>query len=126
VDTHSLSGSESDGSEDGVLPARSTSTRELERTPLERYAFLFRHDSSSSVSDLHELHPLPSQIPFLLNVYSENVNCFLQAVHMPTVTKMVRSMRSDAARPMPNNEALMFAIYYAAIISMEEEDVSLT
>jgi hypothetical protein len=48
-----------------------------------------------------------------------------RAVHVPTVTKMVRNLRgSDMTSLMPSNEALMFSIYYAAITSMEEEDVS--
>jgi hypothetical protein len=47
-----------------------------------------------------------------------------QIVHMPTVTKMVRNLRGNpTARLTPSNEALMFSIYYAAITSMEEEDV---
>jgi len=44
---------------------------------------------------------------------------------MPTITKLVRHLRaSDMTSLSPANEALMFSIYYAAITSMEEEDVS--
>lgn len=49
----------------------------------------------------------------------------IQIVHIPTVTKMVRELRgSDMTRLTPVNEALLFSIYYAAITSMEEDDVS--
>lgn len=125
IDTRSLEGDESDSSEDEASSGKSPSTQELERTPSERHAFLFRHNLSPSNHDLREFHPLPSQIPFLLNVYSENVNLFIQIVHMPTIKRMVRDLRgSDTTRLAPANEALMFSIYYAAITSMEEDDVS--
>lgn len=125
IDTRSLEGDESDSSEDEASSGKSPSTQELERTPSERHAFLFRHNLSPSNHDLREFHPLPSQIPFLLDVYSENVNLFIQIVHMPTIKRMVRDLRgSDTTRLAPANEALMFSIYYAAITSMEEDDVS--
>ena len=125
MDTRGLAGDESDSSEDEASPAKTSSTYELERTPSERHAFLFGHNLSSSGPDLRDFHPLPSQVPFLLDMFSENVNFFVQIVHIPTVTKMVRDMRgSGMARLTPANEALMFSIYYAAITSMEEDDVS--
>jgi hypothetical protein len=125
MDARDMAGDESDSSEDEESPGKSPSTQELERTPSDRHAFLFRHNLSPSAHDLREFHPLPSQIPFLLDVFSENVNFIMQVVHMPTVTKMVRDLRSsDMTRLTPANEALMFSIYYAAITSMEEDDVS--
>jgi hypothetical protein len=125
MDTRGLAGDESDSSEDEASSGKTPSTQELERTPSERHAFLFRHNLSPSAPNLREFHPLPSQIPFLLDVFSENVNFFIQIVHIPTVTKMVRDLRgSGMTRLTPANEALMFSIYYAAITSMEEDDVS--
>ena len=125
MDTRGLAGDESDSSEDDASSAKTRSTLELERTPSERHGFLFRHNLSSSTSNLSEFHPLPSQIPFLLDVFSENVNLFIQIVHIPTINKTVRESRgSGMMRFTPCNEALMFSIYYAAITSMEEEDVS--
>ena len=125
MDTRGLAGDGSDSSEDDASSGKTPSTQELERTPSERHAFLFGHNPSLSASDLSAFHPLPSQIPFLLDVFSENVNFFSQIVHIPTVTKMVRESRSNGMmRLTPANEALMFSIYYAAITSMEEDDVS--
>lgn len=101
------------------------STQELERTPAERHGFLFGHNLSPFSPTLTDLHPLPSQIPFLLDVFSENVNIIFQIVHIPTIKNMVRDWRGREMKGLtPANEALMFAIYYAAITSMEEEDVS--
>ena len=124
MDTQNLAGDESDNSEDEESPGKSPSTQELDRVPSERHAFLFRHNLSPSAPDLREFHPLPSQIPFLLDVFSENVNFFAKIVHMPTVTKMVRNLRGSDTNLTPPNEALLFSIYYAAITSMDEDDVS--
>ena len=125
MDTLGLAGAESDDSlEDEASPGK-PSTQELERTPWQRQAFLFGRSLSPSFPDLREFHPLPSQIPFLLDVFSENVNSMIRIIHIPTVTKMVRDLRgSDMTRLTPANEALMFSIYYATITSMEEDDVS--
>jgi hypothetical protein len=125
MDAHRLPEGESDSSDDEDSPGRTPSTQELERTPADRHAFLFRHNLNVSSTDSHDFQPLPSQIPFLLDVFSENVNLFIGVVHMPTITKMIRDVRGrDAAGLTPANEALMFSIYYAAITSMEEDDVS--
>lgn len=125
MDSSRLGGGDPDTSEDETPSGRSPSTQELDRTPSERHAFLFRHNLSPSSPDLREYHPLPSQIPFLLDVFSENVNSVMRFVHVPTVTKMARDLRgSDMTSLTPANEALMFSIYYAAITSMEEDDVS--
>ncbi|KAJ8103394.1 fungal-specific transcription factor domain-containing protein [Lipomyces tetrasporus] len=123
MDTCGLAGDDFDTSEDEVRAGKTTSTQELERTPSERHALLFRHNLSPSAPGPREFHPLPSQIPFLLDVFSENVNFALQIVHMPTVTRMVRDLRGDMTSLTPANEALMLSIYYAAITSMEEDDI---
>jgi hypothetical protein len=48
-----------------------------------------------------------------------------RVVHVPTVTKMIRDLRGrDMTSLTPANETLMFSIYYAAVTSMEEDDVS--
>ena len=124
MDTRDLEGDDSDSSDDETASAKTLSTQEHARSPSERHAFLFRHNLSLSAPDLNEFHPLPSQIPFLLDVFSENVNFVVRCVHMPSVTKMIRNSRGNGMRLTPANEALMFSIYYAAIISMEDEDVS--
>ena len=125
MDCYGFGAGDSDTSEEEASPGKSSSTQELERTPSERHAFLFRHNLSPSAPDIREFHPLPSQIPFLLDIFSENVNYVVPIVHIPTVTKMVRDLRgSDMTSLTAANEALMFSIYYAAITSMEEDDVS--
>lgn len=125
MDTRRLASDESDSSDDEASSGKSPFHEGIERTTTERHAFLFGHNLSHPTHDLSEFHPLPSQIPFLLDVFAENVNIIIQIVHIPTVTKMVRDLRgSDMTRLTPANEALMFSIYYAAIISMEENEVN--
>ncbi|KAE9973485.1 hypothetical protein EG327_009082 [Venturia inaequalis] len=112
-----------ESSEEEASAERSPPTLELERTPMERHAFLFRHNLTQSEPDNRQFHPLPSQTPFLLEVYAENVNFIIQIVHLHTLKSMIREFRGDMTRLTPANEALMFSIYYAAITSMEEDDV---
>ena len=126
MDTQELASGEYDTSDDEDSPGKTPSTQELGRTPSERHAFLFGHNLGNS-PDLREFRPLPSQIPFLLNIFSENVNFFSQIAHMPTVTNMIRGTGgTHTAGLTPANEALMFSIYYAAVTSMEDDDVSVS
>ena len=126
IDAEGLADGEYDSSEDEDSARNTPSTQELQRPPAARHAFLFRHNLSSPEPDLREFQPLPSQVPFLLDVFAENVNLVVQLVHMPSVHSMMRDLRgSDQSALTPANEALMFAIYYAAVTSMEEEDVGL-
>ncbi|EKV04756.1 hypothetical protein PDIG_87480 [Penicillium digitatum PHI26] len=123
ADARGLPLGESDASDDEAPSEMTPSTQELDRTPAERHGFLFGHNLSPFSPNLTDLHPLPSQIPFLLEVFSENVNLIFQIVHLPTIKNMVRDWRGREMKGLtPANEALMFAIYYAAITSMEEED----
>ncbi|KEF61979.1 uncharacterized protein A1O9_03551 [Exophiala aquamarina CBS 119918] len=119
-----LAGGDSDSSDGEEPPALSHPTRELARTPWERNAFLFRHNLDPSTHDLREFHPLPSQVPFIIDNFAENVNFMLQIVHVPTVRKIVRELNNaDLTSLTPANEALMFSIYYATVTAMEEDDV---
>ncbi|KAK7911480.1 fungal-specific transcription factor domain-containing protein [Apiospora marii] len=115
---------EESSSEDEMSPENSQSTDELQRTPSDRNAFIFGHNIGASPYSSSDLHPLPSQVSYLLDIYANNVNYMAQAVHMPTVVKLSREMRSKGTASLtPSNEALLFAVYYAAITSMEEDDV---
>lgn len=125
LDVHDLAGEASDESEDNVAPEQGQAALEAERTPLDRHAFLFRHNMTLSDVEIRQLRPLPSQIPFLLDVFSENINIWLRNVHMPTIQKMARDMREGRLSKLtPSNDALMCAIYYTAVVSLEDDDVS--
>lgn len=124
MDVEGLAGEEGESSGEEESPSKTPSTQELDRTPSERHAFLFRHNITSPDQNLREFHPLPSQVPYLLNVFSENVNIMIRIVHIPTINKMLRDLRDGSLPALtPPKEALMFAIYYAAVTSMEDEDI---
>ncbi|KAJ5918340.1 hypothetical protein N7454_010715 [Penicillium verhagenii] len=124
TETGNIASREYESSDDDIS-SKTPSTQELGRTPSDRHAFIFRHNLNTSTPDIREFHPLPSQIPFLLNVFSENVNAIAQIVHMPSTSKMISELRGDMSKLTPSNEALMFSIYYGAVTSMEEEDIML-
>ena len=125
TDTRSLTAEECGSSADEASQGALSSTYEQERAPSELHSFLFGHNLNPLVTDLKEFQPLPAQCPFLLDVFSENVNIFTRAVHIPSVMKMVRYSRGGGMTDLrPSHEALLFSIYYAAIVSMEEDDVS--
>lgn len=112
-------------SDEDEVPEKTVSTLEHERTSSERHGFLFQHNLSFADSDLSNMRPLPSQIPFLLNVYSENIHVFMRIVDISIITKMIRDLRGNNDNKLtPANEALMFSIYYATVTSMEEDEVS--
>ena len=47
----------------------------------------------------------------------------LKVVHVPTMTKTIKELRKNMDNITPSLEALMFSIYYAAIISLDEDEV---
>ncbi|KAF4344017.1 binuclear zinc cluster transcription factor [Fusarium beomiforme] len=114
---------EEESSEDEDFPESTPSTQELYREPSERHAFLFRHSQTSASPDEQDFSPLPSQIPFLLDVFDDNVNLIMHILHMPSIRKMVRPSPGTAAKVSLKHQALLFSIYYAAITSMEDDDV---
>ncbi|KYK58478.1 hypothetical protein DCS_05494 [Drechmeria coniospora] len=132
MDTEGIAGGDYDSSDDDddddddvPVETPSTSTRERDRTPSDRHAFVFGHNLTSPPPDSSQFHPLPSQIPFLLQVFSENVNSCARVVHVPTVHRMIRDLRSgDLTSLTPAEDSLLFAMYYAAVASMEEDDVA--
>lgn len=124
MDAQELAGGDSDTSDEEESLGQTPSTQELDRPPVERHAFFFKHGLGTSL-DLRQYRPLPSQIPFLLDIFSENVNCVMRVVHMPNIMKLIRELRgTDMSALSPANEALLFSIYYSAVTSMQDEDVS--
>jgi hypothetical protein len=71
-----------------------------------------------------DIHPLPSQILFLWQIYLDNVNPFIKILHVPTMTKVIREIRGSYNSLGPSMQALVLAISLAAIMSLENEEVS--
>ncbi|OTB02666.1 hypothetical protein M426DRAFT_61704, partial [Hypoxylon sp. CI-4A] len=117
TETEMLSDEESEGSDDDTTPAITNPYS----NPIDHHGFVLGYSSSNV--DLRKLHPLPSQIPFIWEVYQQNVDPLVKILHVPSMGKIIRELRSNMDDISPGMEALMFAIYYAAITSMEEQEV---
>jgi hypothetical protein len=78
---------------------------------------------SSSEVDLKALHPLPSQIPFYWQTFLENVQPLVKILHTPTMNKVIKEVQNNLDSLSKSTEALMFAIYFATITSMNANEV---
>jgi hypothetical protein len=64
--------------------------------------------------------PLPESVA-LLQIFAENVVPMVRIFHMPTTTRMYWDAIARLESIDKNTEALLFAIYYSAVISMDPE-----
>ncbi|KAL8835686.1 MAG: hypothetical protein Q9170_003225 [Blastenia crenularia] len=74
--------------------------------------------------DLRSLHPEPSQIETMCTKYVNNVDPINRILHKPTLRKFISGAR-DHLDSMPGGskmQALMFAMYFAAITSLTQEE----
>lgn len=114
-----LTEDESEGSDVEDGPHSAHPEPEPEKT--DHHSFIFGYRSSDV--DLRKLHPNPSQIAFLWQVFQENVDPIVKVLHVPSISQYVRNLRTDFSVLTPEYEALMFAIYYAAVASMDAQEV---
>ena len=82
-------------------------------------AFLFGY--SSLMHDLRELHPSPSQIFILWEVFKENVDPMVRILHRPTAKTILMNAASSLDRVSKPAEALLFSIYFGAVVSLTPE-----
>lgn len=61
---------------------------------------------------------------FLWQIYVENIDPFMKVLHMPTMTKVIREMRGSYHSLGSSMQALVLVISLAAIMSLEDEEVS--
>ncbi|KAB5578862.1 fungal-specific transcription factor domain-containing protein [Coniochaeta sp. 2T2.1] len=114
--TQDIADTDTDDSDDGSTP------HSMDEQYLDHQSFIMGYRSADV--DLGPLHPLPSLIPFMWQIYQENVDPVLKILHVPTVEQIIRDRRSGSGEISPSTEALLFSIYYAAVTSMEAEDVT--
>lgn len=69
------------------------------------------------------LHPSPIQIFQLWQVYISNINPLLRLTHVPTAQGRVIEASAHLERTPSSLEALMFAVYLMALISVDEVEV---
>ena len=74
--------------------------------------------------ELRLLHPPPAQLNALFYTYEKNVDPMVKILHIPSLRKLVQSASANIdAIPSGNYvEALLFAMYYAAVTSLTEEE----
>ncbi|KAK0732529.1 fungal-specific transcription factor domain-containing protein [Apiosordaria backusii] len=110
-----------DESEDSDDEATPESSEHVRPSVLSHQSWIMGY--SSADVDLRPLHPLPSQIPFIWQVFQENVDPILKVLHVPSMNKLIRDYRRNLDTLTPSTEALMFSIYYASITSLDEDEV---
>ncbi|KAL9115660.1 MAG: hypothetical protein Q9227_000028 [Pyrenula ochraceoflavens] len=75
--------------------------------------------SSTSVN-LRALHPTPSQVFILWEVFKENVDPLIRIIHRPSLKGIVFQASNNPESINKHTEAMLFSIYYAAATSLTE------
>ena len=81
---------------------------------------------SSGVLDIHALHPTRVQIRSCWQAYLENVDPLIKILHRLSTERIVEKAKYDTSSLNRAEEALMFAIYFAAITSMSTSQLQST
>lgn len=92
------------------------------KPPLSRYGFIFNFGSPKI--NLRFLHPSSKHIEALWAIYTVNVDPINRIVHKPTLRKFISGAKEhlDSIPGGSKMQALMFAIYYAAVTSLTSGD----
>ena len=94
--------------------------------PLEKFLnagdLALSSSATYSAADLVALHPNPLIIFRLWQIFLDNVNPLIKIVHAPTTQRRLLDASADLENISKEWEALMFAIYLAAIQSMSADD----
>ncbi|KAI9762328.1 MAG: hypothetical protein M4579_000477 [Chaenotheca gracillima] len=78
--------------------------------------------SNQPKSKARSRHPSPERIDQLWQLFIENVDPLTKVVHVPTVGPAIRKAASNIKMIPRSFEALMFAIYGAAVMSLNDDD----
>ncbi|KKK19414.1 hypothetical protein P175DRAFT_0503918 [Aspergillus ochraceoroseus IBT 24754] len=76
----------------------------------------------SLAHSLRNYHPPVSQAVALFEIFKENVSRLIRIFHMPTLIQLFWDSMASLDSLDKNVEALLFAIYYSAMISLEPEE----
>lgn len=80
--------------------------------------FIFGY--SSLMVNLKKLHPSPSQIFILWEIFKENVDPLVRILHRPTAKNILINASTHTDNLSKPAETLLFAIYYSAVISLSD------
>ena len=105
-----------DDSDDDEEPT--TSTPESDTS---HHTWMF--GNTPDAQPLRSLHPTPSQISILCTLYLRNCDPVYKVLHRPTLLRQVRaaSANLDDIPGGKGMEALLFSMYYCAVISLAPE-----
>ncbi|CAH0046953.1 unnamed protein product [Clonostachys solani] len=67
--------------------------------------------------------PLPSQVPYLWQVYVDNVDPFIKILHVPSMGRIIKQTKGKFDSLSEGLRALMYVISLAAITSLDEIEV---
>lgn len=76
---------------------------------------------SSTMYDMSRLHPSPSQIFIIWEIFKENVDPVLKIVHAPTVKNVIMKAAVSAASLSRASESLFYSICFSAVVSMTDD-----
>lgn len=77
---------------------------------------------SSVSSNLLLLHPSIPHIFRIWQIFLENVNPMVKIFHAPSVQQMITDASEDLSSISKPNEALLFSIYFLAILSLTPQN----
>ncbi|KAL8819178.1 MAG: hypothetical protein Q9223_002331 [Gallowayella weberi] len=112
---------EEEDTEDPVAATPITPIHPSQQLPL-RNGFIFNFNTPKI--DLRCLHPNPIHIESMCTIYLHNVDPISRILHKPTLRKFISGAK-DHLDTMPGGnkmQALMFAMYFAAITSLTPEE----
>ena len=81
---------------------------------------------TASPSQTAKLHPNPDHILKLWQIFIANVNPMMKIIHVPTIQHAIEDAITDIEHIPRSLEALMLAIYCAAILSMRDGECRAT
>lgn len=81
--------------------------------------FLFGYYSLAH--SLRNYHPTPTQLFVLWKTYQENVAPLVTILHQPSIRHLLIEASTNLDSLDKNSEALIFAVYFSAVISMTPE-----
>ncbi|KAL8764102.1 MAG: hypothetical protein Q9184_000244 [Pyrenodesmia sp. 2 TL-2023] len=86
----------------------------------EHQGFIFSF--SSTILSLRNFHPPANQVLKYWEVYKESVDPLVKILHRPSTEKKLSDAAQDLDHISKPLECMMFSIYYAAVISLSDEE----
>ena len=95
------------------------STPADDASPEDNIGFLLHN---TPIVALRDLHPPPANIFYLWQKFLDRVNPLTKVIHVPTLQPIVAEAATNLDAVPQNVEALLFAIFTMAAVSLNEEE----